>query len=90
MAHQVANHATGAEHPEYLRSAGGFGLRIALHLRAPDLARLGRIQPRYALEQQLVVLRREARAKISAEWNDLGLRRCGQENASRKRGRQAA
>jgi len=56
----------------------------------PTLLGLGRIQPRYALEQHLVVLRREAPTPASAEWVDLGLRGREQEKAGRERGRQAA
>ena len=54
-----------------------------------DLARLDRIQPRHALENHLVIRRRETLAKVSRERDDLGLRRHGQKNAYRERRRQA-
>jgi len=57
MAHQMAGHATRMEHPEYGRAARGSRLRIAPHLREPNPAGLGGIEPRHALEQKLVVLR---------------------------------
>jgi hypothetical protein len=56
----------------------------APRLGAPDLARLGRVQPRHALEPQLVVLRREAWTELSAERNDPGLSRRGEEKATRE------
>jgi hypothetical protein len=58
-------------------------------LGASGLARLGRIQPRHAREQQLVVPWREARPPGAAKRVDLGLRRRGQEHAERERGGQA-
>lgn len=76
--HQMAGHAARVEHSEHRGGAGAVRLRIAPHLRAADLAGLGRIQPRHALEQHLVVLRREAPTPASAERVNLSLRRRGQ------------
>src|SRR5882762_6081386 len=56
MAHYAASHAARVEHLQYGGGAGSFGLRIAPGLGAPHPARLGRIQPLYALEQELAVL----------------------------------
>ena len=56
-----------------------FSLRIAPCFGASDLARLGRIQPFHALEQQSIVLGREAWTEVSLEWDNLGLRHRDQE-----------
>jgi len=88
IAHEMAGHAPRVEHPEYSGGAGGIRLGIAPRLGAPGFGGLSCIQPRYAVEQQSVVLRREART--SAERVDLGLRCRGQENEGRERGQQAA
>jgi hypothetical protein len=61
MPYKVAGHAARMEHPEYGGATRAVCLRIAPRLGASGLARLGRIQPRHALEQQLVVPWREAR-----------------------------
>src|ERR1700748_3003279 len=67
MPHQVARHAARMEYPKNSRATGAFRLRIAPRIGLTDLARLGGIQPRHALEDHLVVRRREAAAEISAE-----------------------
>ena len=77
-----------AEHPEYGGGTGGVRLRVAPRLGASGCGGLSRIQPRYAVEQQSVVVRREPRT--SAEWVDLGLHRRGQDDEGRERGQQAA
>jgi hypothetical protein len=55
----------------------------------PTLLGSIRIQPRHTLEYHLVIRRRETLAKVSGEWDHLGLRRRGQKNAYRERRRQA-
>ena len=85
MPQQVANHVTRVKYSEQGGGAGALGLWIAPLLGTSDLARLGRIQARYALEQQLVVLGCEASTPASAERVYLGLRRREQKNASRNR-----
>jgi hypothetical protein len=62
----------------------------APRLGAPDLARLGRVQPRHALEQLLVVLRRQTWTELSAERNDPGLSRRGEEKGTREHERARA
>jgi len=81
----VASHAARVEHLQYGGGAGSFGLRIAPGFGAPHPARLGRIQPRYALEQELAVLGRETRTERSPEWHDLSLHRRGQKHTKCER-----
>jgi hypothetical protein len=90
MAHEVANHAAGVEYLQYGGATLAFRLRIAPCIGEADLTRLGRIQPRRALEYHLVVRRRETLAKVSSEWDDLGFRRQRQKNQNREYHRQAA
>jgi hypothetical protein len=56
----------------------------------PPPARLGRIQPRHAIEHHLVVLGRKPRAEVSLKWYDLGGRRDGQECQDRQRSAEKA
>ena len=79
-------HATRVEHLENGGGAVAFVLRIAPRLGAPDLARNRPIEPRRALEQQSIIVGREARTQVSLEWDDLGLRHLGQEKQDRERG----
>ena len=50
IAHQMADHATRVEHPEYGGGAGGVRLGVAPRLGESGFRGLGRIQPRYAVE----------------------------------------
>ena len=63
------------EHTEHRGGTGALRPRIAPPIGASNLARLRRVQPSDALEQQLIVLRREAAAPASPERVDLSLRR---------------
>jgi len=63
-----------------------FGLRIAPCIGAPDLARLRRIEPLDALEQQSIVLRRETPTEISLKWDNLRLDHRGREEHDREPG----
>jgi len=62
MLHQVASHPVRAKHPEHSVDAGVVRLRIAPRIRVSGPSGLGSIQPRYAVEQQSVVLGRETLA----------------------------
>jgi hypothetical protein len=85
MPQTVANHATRVKDPEYGGGTGAIRLRIAPRLEAPHPARLGRIQPRYALKQELAVLARETGTERSPEWHDLSLHRRGQKHTKCER-----
>src|SRR5436309_2830674 len=78
------------QHLQYCRGAMALRLRITPYFGASDLVRLRLIQPRYALEQQSIVVRRKARTEVSAEWHDLSLRRRRETYERRECGRQAA
>jgi len=55
MTHQVASHVIRAKYLQYGGGPVAFRLRVTPRVGQSDLTRLGRIQPRHAIEEHLIV-----------------------------------
>src|SRR6516162_8113264 len=69
MLYEVASHPARAKYSEHSVGARAVRLRIAPRIRVSGPSGLGCIQPRYAVEQQSVVLGRETLAPGTATFS---------------------